>query len=98
MTKQNLCPSIQLYKNICIFGTKFNPKIFGEYEWSKVTHIFNILNILNSVEFLYVPDTYYDDLLERVGDIDEDVEEDIIVIKEKSNGKEDKRIIMLYKL
>ncbi len=26
------------------------------------------------VEFLYVPDTYYDDLLERVGDIDEDVE------------------------
>ena len=26
------------------------------------------------VEFLYVPDTYYDDLLERVGAIDEDVE------------------------
>jgi len=26
------------------------------------------------VEFLYVPDTYYDDLLERVGEIDEDVE------------------------
>lgn len=26
------------------------------------------------VEFLYVPDAYYDDLLERVGDIDEDVE------------------------
>jgi 4-hydroxyphenylpyruvate dioxygenase len=26
------------------------------------------------VEFLYVPDTYYDDLLERVGDIEEDVE------------------------
>lgn len=26
------------------------------------------------VEFLYVPDNYYDDLLERVGDIDEDVE------------------------
>lgn len=26
------------------------------------------------VEFLYVPETYYDDLLERVGDIDEDVE------------------------
>ncbi|PQJ19014.1 4-hydroxyphenylpyruvate dioxygenase [Nonlabens tegetincola] len=26
------------------------------------------------VEFLYVPDTYYDDILERVGDIDEDVE------------------------
>lgn len=25
------------------------------------------------VEFLYVPETYYDDLLERVGDIDEDV-------------------------
>ncbi|GGH67820.1 4-hydroxyphenylpyruvate dioxygenase [Phaeocystidibacter marisrubri] len=25
------------------------------------------------VEFLYVPDTYYDDLLDRVGDIDEDV-------------------------
>ena len=26
------------------------------------------------VEFLYVPDNYYDDLFERVGDIDEDVE------------------------
>ena len=26
------------------------------------------------VEFLYVPENYYDDLLERVGDIDEDVE------------------------
>jgi 4-hydroxyphenylpyruvate dioxygenase len=26
------------------------------------------------VEFLYVPDTYYDDLRERVGDIDEDIE------------------------
>ncbi len=26
------------------------------------------------VEFLYVPDSYYDDLLERVGQIDEDVE------------------------
>lgn len=26
------------------------------------------------VEFLYVPETYYDDILERVGDIDEDVE------------------------
>lgn len=26
------------------------------------------------VEFLYVPDNYYDNLLERVGDIDEDVE------------------------
>ena len=26
------------------------------------------------VEFLYVPDNYYDDLLERVGEIDEDVE------------------------
>lgn len=26
------------------------------------------------VEFLYVPDTYYDDLKDRVGDIDEDVE------------------------
>ena len=26
------------------------------------------------VEFLYVPDNYYNDLLERVGDIDEDVE------------------------
>lgn len=26
------------------------------------------------VEFLYVPDSYYDDLLERVGEIDEDVE------------------------
>ena len=26
------------------------------------------------VEFLYVPETYYDDLIERVGEIDEDVE------------------------
>lgn len=26
------------------------------------------------VEFLYVPDTYYDDLIERVGEIEEDVE------------------------
>ena len=26
------------------------------------------------VEFLYVPDNYYDDLIDRVGDIDEDVE------------------------
>jgi len=26
------------------------------------------------VEFLYVPDSYYDDLLERVGEIDEDIE------------------------
>ena len=26
------------------------------------------------VEFLYVPETYYDDLLERVGDIEEDIE------------------------
>ncbi len=26
------------------------------------------------VEFLYVPDNYYDDLLDRVGDIDEDIE------------------------
>ena len=29
----------------------------------------------NGVEFLYVPDTYYDDLLDRVGDIEEEVEE-----------------------
>ncbi len=27
------------------------------------------------VEFLYVPDTYYDDVLDRVGDINEDLEE-----------------------
>ena len=26
------------------------------------------------VEFLYVPDEYYDDLLDRVGEIDEDVD------------------------
>jgi 4-hydroxyphenylpyruvate dioxygenase len=26
------------------------------------------------VEFLYVPETYYDDVLERVGEIDEDIE------------------------
>jgi 4-hydroxyphenylpyruvate dioxygenase len=29
----------------------------------------------NGVEFLYIPDTYYDDLLDRVGDIDEDIED-----------------------
>lgn len=29
----------------------------------------------NGVEFLYVPDTYYDDLIERVGAIEEDVNE-----------------------
>ena len=39
----------------------------------------NIINTVSSmkqrgVEFLYVPETYYDDLLERVGEIDEDVE------------------------
>jgi 4-hydroxyphenylpyruvate dioxygenase len=28
----------------------------------------------NGVEFLTIPDTYYDDLLDRVGDIDEDIE------------------------
>ncbi|MBO8163557.1 MAG: 4-hydroxyphenylpyruvate dioxygenase [Brevibacillus sp.] len=28
----------------------------------------------NGMDFLYVPDTYYDDLKERVGDIDEDIE------------------------
>ena len=28
----------------------------------------------NGVEFLYVPDNYYDDLIERVGHIDEDIE------------------------
>jgi len=27
------------------------------------------------VEFLYVPDTYYDDVLDRVGEIDEDLQE-----------------------
>ena len=29
----------------------------------------------NGVEFLQVPDTYYDDLLDRVGDIEEDIKE-----------------------
>ncbi|MFN7118817.1 MAG: 4-hydroxyphenylpyruvate dioxygenase [Saprospiraceae bacterium] len=29
----------------------------------------------NGVEFLYVPETYYDDLIERVGEIKEDLEE-----------------------
>lgn len=29
----------------------------------------------NGVEFLYVPNTYYDDLLERVGSIDENIED-----------------------
>ncbi|TBN00403.1 M56 family peptidase [Hyunsoonleella flava] len=36
-------------------------------------------------------------IVEADEDIDEDVEEDIIVIKEKSNGKEDKRIINIEK-
>ncbi|MCC5916781.1 MAG: 4-hydroxyphenylpyruvate dioxygenase [Cryomorphaceae bacterium] len=30
--------------------------------------------VANGVEFLYVPDTYYDDVLDRVGKIDEDLE------------------------
>ncbi|RLD18417.1 MAG: 4-hydroxyphenylpyruvate dioxygenase, partial [Bacteroidetes bacterium] len=29
----------------------------------------------NGVDFLYVPDNYYEDVLDRVGDIDEDLEE-----------------------
>jgi 4-hydroxyphenylpyruvate dioxygenase len=29
----------------------------------------------NGVEFLYVPESYYDDLLERVGEIDEEIDE-----------------------
>jgi 4-hydroxyphenylpyruvate dioxygenase len=29
----------------------------------------------NGVEFLYVPDNYYEDLLDRIGDIDEDLED-----------------------
>ncbi len=29
----------------------------------------------NGVEFLYVPDSYYDDLLDRVGNIDEEIDE-----------------------
>jgi 4-hydroxyphenylpyruvate dioxygenase len=29
----------------------------------------------NGVEFLYVPETYYDDLLERVGEIEENIED-----------------------
>jgi 4-hydroxyphenylpyruvate dioxygenase len=29
----------------------------------------------NGVDFLYVPETYYDDLLDRVGDIKEDIED-----------------------
>jgi 4-hydroxyphenylpyruvate dioxygenase len=28
----------------------------------------------SGVEFLHVPDTYYDDLLARVGQIDEDIQ------------------------
>jgi 4-hydroxyphenylpyruvate dioxygenase len=30
--------------------------------------------VANGVEFLYVPDTYYDDVLDRVGEIEEDIE------------------------
>ena len=29
----------------------------------------------NGVDFLYVPDNYYDDVLDRVGKIDEDIED-----------------------
>jgi len=36
---------------------------------STVTHLME-----NGVEFLTIPDTYYDDLLDRVGPIDEDIE------------------------
>lgn len=54
------------------------------YHGSGVQHIAvatnNILKTIDQlqsrgVEFLYVPDTYYDDLIERVGEIEEDVEE-----------------------
>jgi len=53
------------------------------YNGSGVQHIAvatnNIVSTVSAmrdrgVEFLYVPDNYYDDLLERVGQIDEDVE------------------------
>ena len=53
------------------------------YNGSGVQHIAlatnNIVETVSAmrdrgVEFLYVPETYYDDLLERVGDIDENVE------------------------
>jgi 4-hydroxyphenylpyruvate dioxygenase len=54
------------------------------YQGPGVQHIAigtgNILETIDAlvsrgVEFLYVPDTYYDDLIERVGEIAEDVEE-----------------------
>ena len=35
------------------------------------------------VEFLYVPQTYYDDVLERVGEIDEDIEKQIRHLQEQ---------------
>jgi len=40
-------------------------------------NILETISILraNGVEFLYVPETYYDDVLDRVGDIDEDIED-----------------------
>lgn len=40
-------------------------------------NIFETIDRLKAggVDFLYVPDTYYSDLLERVGDIDEEIEE-----------------------
>ncbi len=54
------------------------------YKGAGVQHIAvatdNILHTIGElrkrgIEFLYVPDTYYDDLLERVGEIKEDLEE-----------------------
>lgn len=53
------------------------------YEGAGVQHIAVATNDIvatvsamrdRGVEFLYVPETYYDDLIERVGDIEEDVE------------------------
>lgn len=53
------------------------------YQGAGVQHIAvatdNILETVgqmrrNGIDFLYVPETYYDDLLERVGDIGEDIE------------------------
>jgi 4-hydroxyphenylpyruvate dioxygenase len=53
------------------------------YEGAGVQHIAVATNDIvatvsamrdRGVEFLYVPETYYDDLIERVGDIEEDIE------------------------
>ena len=54
----------------------FAPKLHINFFLFKTDANVKAINKLkeNGVEFLEVPDTYYDDLTERVGAIDEDIE------------------------